>query len=586
VDVDVPEAESLSGTATLTPEHSVPSELESLLQRHTDRLIKHVDGRMDRHDASLQRLLRESRESHPVLHIAVDHPHHTVDLPPRADQSPDQSPKSPKTSPRQAKSDVNLGSGTATFNNAWFRRRLSGGVHSQRTASRTTGGASPMMMESMALDAEDSLRKQGALVQQQVSDKMFSMVDERQRSRLSRMVYSAKFELGISMAIFVNSILIGAEVEYVAHHPGVPKPDFFFGCELVFTVFFFAELVCRLVVDRRYFFTGTRWPWNWFDTFIVVCSFVETAISIELKFGSDGGKGMDNISNFRLVRIFRITRVLRTVRTARTIRFISPLRTLVYSIMCTLKSLIWAMLLLSLDMYLFAIVFTEASAEHISTSIEVVPRLEEFWGSLSQSTFTLFKAISGGVSWHDAVVPLGKIQPFLLLLFVCYVAFSYFAVLNVVTGVFCHSAIETAEKDPDFVAQRLMDRRTDCERKLRRLFFEMDVDESGDLTLCELEKILTNRQLQAYFEAMGLDVDDAWALFKLMDKDKTNTIDIEEFVEACMRLRGFAKGIDIARLAQDNRAMIKKLMGFTNTVVEELKKMNVGHGSSPRMPHK
>merc|ERR1719329_1673901 len=76
-------------------------------------------------------------------------------------------------------------------------------------------------------------------------------------------------------------------------------------------------------------------------------------------------------------------------------------------------------------------------------------RLRFYWGSLAQAMLALFLSISGGVSWVEIVVPLMKIDMFWLATFLVFDGFVYFAVLNVVTGVFCQSAIESAQKDEE-----------------------------------------------------------------------------------------------------------------------------------------
>merc|ERR1712032_1615216 len=94
---------------------------------------------------------------------------------------------------------------------------------------------------------------------------------------------------------------------------------------------------------------------------------------------------------------------------------------------------------------------------------------------------------------------------------------------------------------------------------LRKLFNNVDTDESGLVTVHEFETLMTNDALQAHFAAMEIEPDDAWTLFKLIDKDKTNCIDIDEFVLGCMRLKGAAKGIDVALLLENNRVLLKRL---------------------------
>ena len=76
-----------------------------------------------------------------------------------------------------------------------------------------------------------------------------------------------------------------------------------------------------------------------------------------------GGRGTN--SNLRLMRLIRIGRLFRVVRIMKVVRLFRSLRTLVQSLVGTLKSLAWAMVLLSLIMYIFAILFTDAALDYI-----------------------------------------------------------------------------------------------------------------------------------------------------------------------------------------------------------------------------
>merc|ERR1719150_2214339 len=122
------------------------------------------------------------------------------------------------------------------------------------------------------------------------------------------------------------------------------------------------------------------------------------------------------------------------------------------SIVSTLRTLVWAMILLLMIIYVFGILFAQAVRDHLSENEdgadeETVAALLEYWGGLATAMFTLFKTISNGLSWHDAVEPLHGIHWTLAGLFTIFITFTYFAVLNVLTAVFCQSAIDSAQLD-------------------------------------------------------------------------------------------------------------------------------------------
>merc|ERR1712176_1419853 len=143
----------------------------------------------------------------------------------------------------------------------------------------------------------------------------------------------------------------------------------------------------------------------------------------------------------------------------RTIRFYRSLRILVHSIFSTVRQLGWTLFLIFLIMYMFGIVFTQGTTMYLidlTNGVQVKPedldhrdKLEESYGSLPKAIYSLFKTICGGVDWEEMASPLSLLGWPFVTLFLVYVAFMYFAVLNVVVGVFCNSAIENAQKDQD-----------------------------------------------------------------------------------------------------------------------------------------
>merc|ERR1712007_320338 len=111
--------------------------------------------------------------------------------------------------------------------------------------------------------------------------------------------------------------------------------------------------------------------------------------------------------------------------------------------------------------------------------------------------------------------------------------------------------MEGAQHDHYLAAQAQIANKANYVRRMHALFKDVDSDNSGVITYKELEQRLGDRQVTAFFESMELETSDAWTLFKLLDHDMTHEIDIEEFVEGCLRLRGFAKSIDMARLMHE-----------------------------------
>jgi len=329
------------------------------------------------------------------------------------------------------------------------------------------------------------------------------------------------------------------------------------------------------------FFWSRDWIWNYFDFLVAISSIVDSSLSI---IKEQAGSGGNVLSASRVIRIIRVNRVLRTFRLVRMVRFMSALRTLVYSIICTLKSLIWALLLLLMIFYGFGVAFTQARSDHLANlehGAAIDGKLDFYWGSVISSMLTLFMSISGGVSWQDAILPLHHLSAFWTMLFVIFISFVIFAVLNVVTGVFCNSAINEAERDKHLAAMQVMTRRDEFVHSITKLFEDIDSDHSGTITLAEFQKFLGHEWFLAYFSSLDIDTSDVLTLFRLLDTDGTGVIDVKEFVDGCLQLKGNAKAIHMARVMHDS-ACARDAMCEVQQQMRALIKMANSCQSHPR----
>jgi len=181
---------------------------------------------------------------------------------------------------------------------------------------------------------------------------------------------------------------------------------------------------------------------------------------------------------------------------------------------------------------------------------------------------TLFQAITGGLEWGTAMGPLEEIHIMWVVVMLIYVVFTYFAVLNVVTGAFCQGAIEGKQYDRDLTVQQLLNNKNQDLYRATDLFRNMlnkiDEDGSGAISAEEFDKHIDDESVQAVLEMLELNAGDAWALFKLLTADGNNghELGVEDFVGGCMRLKGAARSIDLALVARENRSLGKKLMKF------------------------
>merc|ERR1712099_70677 len=111
------------------------------------------------------------------------------------------------------------------------------------------------------------------------------------------------------------------------------------------------------------------------------------------------------------------------------------------------------------------------------------------------------------------VMPLASISSLLVALFVVFFVFTYFVVLNVMTGAFCSSAIDSAHRDRDLATLEMMANKELWMDVFRAVFDEMDTDQNGELDFYEFQTKIENPRMLAYFASLEIDASNAWQLF-------------------------------------------------------------------------
>jgi len=275
------------------------------------------------------------------------------------------------------------------------------------------------------------------------------------------------------------------------------------------------------------------------------------------------------------LRVLRVTRALRIVKF---FKFFREFRMMVLSILSSAGSLCWSMVLFLVNLYLFSVYFVQSVTDHLQTSTaETASRhgeeLDRMFGSLLSACYTLFAAVTGGVSWNEIAEALQDVSPMSFGVFVFYLFFTMFSLTNIILGVFVDTAIQGAQSDRDEVIQEHMQKRDSELNQMREIFEEADVDRSGDLTLEEFEKHLENRQVRLHLESIGLKVDEAYGVFHLLDFDHSGVITIEEFVFGCMRFKGCARSIDLGTLMYENKRMYRQIKLFFRYVEDAFGKL-------------
>jgi len=226
------------------------------------------------------------------------------------------------------------------------------------------------------------------------------------------MLQSKSFEWLITSLIVLNAVIMGMQTNPNIVNQIGPALHLL---DMLLLVIFTVELLLRLFVYRGAFF---RDGWSWFDSIIIAVAWVPTS---------------DGLSVLRALRILRVLRLISVV---------PSLRKVVTGLVSALPGMGSIIMLLGLVYYIFAVMGTNL----FSTEFP------QWFGSLSQSSYTLFQIMTLE-SWSMGIVrPIMETYPQAWIYFVLFIVCTTFTVLNLFVGIIVSAM--TAEGEAAAVIER------------------------------------------------------------------------------------------------------------------------------------
>merc|ERR1712014_138984 len=204
-----------------------------------------------------------------------------------------------------------------------------------------------------------------------------------------------------------------------------------------------------------------------------------------------------------------------------------------------------------------------------------VQKITVSYGNIISSCVTLIASISGGLDWIDASWPLLQIDPMYLILYLGFVMFCVFGLMNILTGIFVANTKEVSKVDRDIVIRSQLKDRKSFANQLKNVLRSIDKDGSGSISKHELVEHLASSEFYAYLKTLDVTVSDAQGVFKLLDVNGTGEVNIDEFVLSLMRLQGSARAVDVATLLYEgkrNEARWNAYMDYIEEQFEVVKK--------------
>lgn len=231
--------------------------------------------------------------------------------------------------------------------------------------------------------------------------------------KLKSILESTKFTFGITALILVNAITLGLETSSSLTPFEV---NLLYWVDKSILVIFSLELAIKFYAYRVDFFKS---GWNIFDLLIVSIAWVPAS------------------GAFAVLRALRILRVLRLISV------IPQMRRVIGAIVTSIPGMLSVVGVLSIVFYVAAVLTTKLFGQHPD------PNMQEWFGSVSSSAYTLFQIMTLE-SWSMGIVrPTMEIFPHSWVFFIPFIIITSFAVLNLFIGIIVDAMQTSHESDTD-----------------------------------------------------------------------------------------------------------------------------------------
>jgi hypothetical protein len=386
------------------------------------------------------------------------------------------------------------------------------------------------------------------------------------------------------LLVLANAIYLWVEQDAAMHSALSQQavPEWIFQGDCAFTGIFTLELFIRAWVLRSKMFSQFNIGWT-------VCDLILTGMlwaEVVVHFFTNGANAS--------IRIFRAARLLRVIRVLGLFRELRQLRLIGSMIGSAIMAVSWSFCFLFLFTFMFAILcMTNVSASvSANTSDLVLESVRFHYGSVLETMRQLLGCISGGVDWMTVSVVLNDVSNgynYATDLFLIYILFVAFGLLNILTAVIVDSTNKASALDRDRILLEELARQKAFKDKLGIILLDADTDGTGTISREELDEQLKDPRVVSYMNSLGVPRSSATSVFNLLLEEQIEKqrlsprsatklaadVPIDTFVNALVYYhnQGDAKHVDIATLLTEFKLQRKELIALTQYLDHQFKRV-------------
>lgn len=326
-----------------------------------------------------------------------------------------------------------------------------------------------------------------------------------------------RFQNFTLFVFLVNAVYIGIDADYNRSDNLLDSKTHFFLAENFFCTFFFVEWFIRFFSFRETRFC-LKDMWFKFDSVLVLCMVCETWVVPYLVSGQGAGP----------LSLLKMLRLLRLARMARLMRAFPELCAMIKGVKVASRAVGSALAMLVALLYVTSIIMYML----LRDGNYAYPKDPDRFGRLSS---TMLALIIDGV-FLDSIGTLtislldqDKWEAALVLLF--FVLASALTVMNMLIGVLCEvvSEVASAEKEENEIKM--------IKDTLLVMLRELDEDDSGNLSVGEVAKVMEDPASVSVLSRLEVDIDYLLEQLELAFQSQ-NEVRLEDVINLIVILRG------------------------------------------------
>lgn len=381
----------------------------------------------------------------------------------------------------------------------------------------------------------EGAKSRGSWLDQKIGEIQYEEVVEPEEEILTKyqeIVRGSRFTLATTLLICVNGIIIGIETDHGDGSAGWQA------VEVIFLILYCIELAVRLYAEgvRKSFKND---GWVQFDATVLIVALLDMII-ISPVLESNGGGGGEAKQVAMVLRILRLAKLARLVRL---LKFFKELWLLVASMGSAIKTLFWTFILLTIFIYVFAILFVKMLGNEVDDE-----DIQGWFGNMGNAMFTLFQIMTLE-SWAEIARAIWTTdRSFMLFVVLFYIAVSSFAIMNTVMAVIVEHTLDQAMDQKAELIKKAEEELKKQTEALLEIFLAADIDKGGTLCkgefLAALESSATRKllhQMDLGDDIGTLQAEEIGMLFDTIDVDRNKELSPQEFVNGIMQMRGGAR---------------------------------------------